>query len=132
MSTVETTTDAAPTGPRRIPRITPFIRVLVGFNVATIVASVIGYAANLNLLSFMFPQAAVFFPGAWALNSYYGTIGIWFFVMAIAFFVAGVAVLAAPAGHRGIGAFRAVTICGFVVACIVLAITGGLSLISFS
>lgn len=112
---------------RPAPAITPLIRWLAAFNVLTVILSVIGFATNLGLLSLLFPQAAVFFPRAW--DDYLGRAGIWFFVMGIAALTALIGALRAPRGHRGVGAFRAVTVCGAIVALISPLIVGVLSLL---
>lgn len=112
---------------RPTPAITPLIRWLAAFNVLTVILSVIGFATNLGLLSLVFPQAAVFFPRAW--DDYLGRAGIWFFVMGIAALTALIGALRAPRGHRGVGAFRAVTVCGAIVALISPLIVGVLSLL---
>jgi hypothetical protein len=102
------------------------IKVLAWINVATVLLSVIAFAAELDILTLLFPQVAVFFPVAWELNSYYGQVGLWFIFMGVAALVAGIAALVTPRGYRRVRVFRALTICGFVVACIPVVVLGGL------
>lgn len=116
-----------PTGePDVRPGVGRGITVLAWINVSTVLLSVIAFAAELDILTLLFPQAAVFFPWAWSYNNYFGQVGLWFIFIGVAALVAGIAALVTPKGYRRVRVFRALTICGFVVACIPLVVIGGL------
>ncbi|MDJ1115057.1 hypothetical protein [Microbacterium dauci] len=106
------------------------IKVLAWINVATVLVSVISFAAELDVLTLLFPQAAVFFPMAWEWNDFYGQVGLWFTFIGVAALVAGITALVTPRGYRRVRVFRAVTICGFVVACIPIVVLGGLTAVT--
>lgn len=116
-----------PARARRVPTVTPLILALAAFNVLTVVLSVVGFTADLGLLSLLFPQASVFFPSAW--DDYLGRAGIWFFFMAVGVLTTAIGAIAAPRGHRRAGAFRAMTICGAIVALFSPAVVGVLALL---
>lgn len=78
--------------------------------------------------TWLFPQAAVFFPSAWAEIVPRGA--IWFVFAAISVLAAGVGARGAPAGHRGYGVFRSLTICGAVIAVVLIVLVVGASFIT--
>ena len=71
------------------------------------VMSVVAFATGWQYGTWLFPQAAVFFPSAWAEIVPRGA--VWFLFAGIAAIAAGVGALRAPAGHRGYAVFRSLT-----------------------
>ena len=64
-----TTAGARPSeggAPLRMPRGAVVIRALAIVNLLTIVMSVVAFATGWQYGTWLFPQAAVFFPSAWA------------------------------------------------------------------
>lgn len=129
-STTETVPAPADGGdaPPRMPRAAVVIRALAVFNLVTVVVSVVAFATGWQYGTWLFPQAAVFFPSAWAEIVPRGA--IWFVFAAIAALAAGVGALRAPAGHRGYGVFRSLTICGAVIAVVLIVLVVGASFIT--
>ncbi|WP_091352512.1 hypothetical protein [Microbacterium sp. LKL04] len=111
----------------RMPRAGRIIRFLAAVNVATVAASLVSYSLGWQYGMLLFPQASVFFPAAWTGPVVSGV--LWFVAVAIAAATAAFGALRSPAGHRGYGAFRAITICGAVVAGIILVLVLGSSFV---
>lgn len=126
-----TTADARPSegdAPLRMPRGVVLIRALAVFNLVTVVMSVVAFATGWQYGTWLFPQAAVFFPSAWAEIVPRGA--VWFLFAGIAAIAAGVGALRAPAGHRGYAVFRSLTMCGAVVAVALLALVVAASFVT--
>lgn len=126
-----TTAGARPSeggAPLRMPRGAVLIRALAIVNLLTIVMSVVAFATGWQYGTWLFPQAAVFFPSAWAEIVPRGA--VWLVFAGIAAIVAGVGALRAPAGHRGYAVFRSLTIFGAVVAVVMAALVVAASFIT--
>lgn len=126
-----TTAGARPSedgAPLRMPRGAVLIRALAIVNLLTIVMSVVAFATGWQYGTWLFPQAAVFFPSAWAEIVPRGA--VWRVFAGIAAIAAGVCALRAPAGHRGYAVFRSLTIFGAVVAVVMAALVVAASFIT--
>ncbi|GAA5025340.1 hypothetical protein ACFQRL_13085 [Microbacterium fluvii] len=106
---------AAAASVRPVRGLTPLILAFAAFNVLAIVLSVIGFTFTQTAggLAIFFPQASGLFPSAY--DDYTGRGDLWWVIMAVAVIVTVVGALRATPGRRLIGAFRAMTICGFAV-----------------
>lgn len=111
-----------------LPRGVVIIRALAVFNALTIAMSVVAFAAGWQYGTWLFPQAAVFFPSGWMEIVPRGA--VWFVFAGIGALVAGLAALRAPAGHRGYAVFRSLTICGAVVAVVLAALVVAASFVT--
>lgn len=102
--------------PVHMPRGAVLIRALAIVNLLTVVTSVVAFSTGWQYGTWLFPQAAVFFPSAWAEIVPRGA--VWFLFAGIGALAAGVGALRAPAGQRGSAVFRSLTICGAVIAAV--------------